>query len=533
MSDKPQIFLLGPKVPGLEGALDRLEDVGYEWTPFDTLAKDRKGVAVMPIGRETDFALSEEEFRKKRAQFPSLEWIAVYSGRLKVKLHYLHGLGFNSIFQIPLDEELFTNRIFEIEPLLIPQKELRFDHLLRVNLPLLRELEVAPFDVFIYLPSNRRIMLYFREGHPVEKAQLEKFEKHRNYSLFIRKSDIAKYKTFTSDSLLKIKLADSMSDDEKIANVQENVQILMGPFFEEGELSDEEGRQTIRQLQESLRGLQIRPNLERETLESLEKLASQKMTNASHSNNVAAYCALFGIALGMKNIDELRLGGLLHDVGLADMPMELLGRDEKKMSAEDRARYHLHPGNGKTDVINRKVPVTETVLNMILLHHERPDGSGYPYGKKKEEIPVEAQICAFADEFDKLTSLREGYSCYSAKDALLLMAGELGDPPAAVYNPEIHRPILEFYLKSPAPNASAASPASSADGVASGHGQVILRARPGTVERKKFQDPILLNDLRAQLPPLPAGKVPIDADILPEVEALEKETEFYFFEKKS
>lgn len=531
MSGKPQIFLLGPNVPGLEGVFERLADVGYDLTPLDENANALKGVAVLSIGRDTDFRQLEESLTRRRKANSQMEWIALFSGRLKLKLHYLHGLGFNSIYQIPLDEELFTNRVFEIEPLVIPQKELKFDHLLRVNLPLLRELDRAPFDVFMYLPSNRRIMLYFREGHPVERAQLEKFEKHKNYSLFIRKSDIAKYKSFTSDSLLKIKAAEGLSDDQKIATIQENVQIMMGPFFVDGELSDEEGRQTVRQLQESLRGLQMRPNLERETLESLEKLASQKMTNASHSNNVAAYCALFGIALGMKNIDELRLGGLLHDVGLADMPVELLGRDEKKMSAEDRARYHLHPGNGKTDVINRNVPVTETVLNMILLHHERPDGSGYPYGKKKDEIPVEAQICALADEFDKLTSLREGYLCYSARDAMLLISGKLGEPPLPVFNPEVHQPIIDFYLSSPQEKGIATgAPATGGDAA---HGQVILRARPGTVERKKFNDPVLLNDLVPQMPPLPEGKMPIPEDILPEVVALEKETEFYFFEMKS
>lgn len=532
MSDKPQIFLLGPAVPGLEGAFERLADVGYEWVPLDDKTKNLKGVAVLAIGRDTDYAALEPELERKRKANPDMEWIAVFSGRLKVKLHYLHGLGFNSIYQIPLDEELFTNRIFELEPLVVPQKELKFDHLLRVNLPLLRELDRAPFDVFMYLPSNRRIMLYFREGQPVEKAQLEKFEKHKNYSLFIRKSDIAKYKTFTSDSLLRIKAAEGLSDDAKIASIQENVHIMMGPFFADGELSDEEGRQTVRQLQEALRGLQIKPNLERETLQSLEKLAAQKMTNASHSNNVAAYCALFGIALGLQNIDELRLGGLLHDVGLADLPVELLGRDEKKMSPEDRARYHLHPGNGRTDVINRNVPVTETVLDMILLHHERPDGSGYPYGKKKDEIPVAAQICAFADEFDKLTSLREGYLCYSARDAMLLLSGQLGEPAPAVFNPEVHQPIVDFYLsEAPGAAAGAATGAPATGGDAS-HGQVILRARPGSVERKKFKNPVLLNDLVPTMPPLPEGRIPIPEDILPEVVALEKETEFHFFEKK-
>lgn len=523
MSDKPQIFLLGASVPGLEGPLERLTDVGYGLTNLAVMGDGQKGVAVLAIGRETDIAKLEPELTKLRNAHPDQEWIAIFSGRLKVKLHHLHAMGFGSIFQIPLDEELFTNRIFELVPLMISQKELKFDHLLRVNLPLLREVDLAPFDVFIFLPSNRKIMLYFRDGLPIEKNQIERIDRNKNYSLFIRKSEIAKYKKFASSVLLRIKGSPSLSDQEKIVYIQENIQQLMMPFFTEGEMGDEEGKQTVKQLQEMLRGLQIAPNLAEDVMVSLEKLASQKMTNASHSNNVATYCALFGVALGMLNLDELRLGGLLHDLGLADLPNELLGRDERKMSKEDRARYHLHPGNGRTDVINRKVPVTDTVLNIVLLHHERPDGSGYPYGKKKDEIPVEAQICAFADEFDKLTSLREGYLCYSAKEALLLLSGKLGEPASSVFNPDVHQPIIDFYLKTP----------EIADGKNESLGEVSVRGRPGTVERKKFAKPILINDLIPHMPPRTENQIPVPADVEFEIMALEKEIEFYFFEKKS
>lgn len=550
MSIKPQFFLLGPAVAGLSGPIDRLMDVGYQVVPFDFDKENQTGVAVLAVGRDTDFNVLEQSLLQSRKLNPDMEWIAIFSGRLKVKLHYLYGVGFNQIFQIPLDEELFTNRIFEKVPLDIAQKDLKFDHLLRVNLPLLRDLDRAPFDVFMYLPSNRRIMLYFREGLPIEKSQLEKFDKNKNYALFIRKSNIAKYKEYSAVGLLSIKDNPVLSDDEKIQTIQDNVHLMMGPFFADGEMSDEEGRQTVMQIQGILRGLQIQPSISEETLVSLEKLAAQKMTNASHSNNVAAYCALFGIALGLKNLDELRLGGLLHDVGLADLPVELLGRDEKKMSTEDRARYHLHPGNGKTDVINRKVPVTESVLNMILYHHERPDGSGYPYGKMKADIPIEAQLCSFADEFDKLTSLREGYRCYSAKEALLLLSGQAGEPASVVFNPEVHQKIVNFYL-SPSGSALVAADAGAAvvagDGAvvtggqaaveaparAGNLGEVVLRDRATKVDRKKFKKPILLSDLKAKLPALAPGQLPQVAEIEFEISALEKEVEYYFFEKKS
>lgn len=527
MSPHSQIYLLRKAQPGLVGVLDRLAEVGYILADLPEKGTAEKGVALLCLGRESKYEELEQELPRLRKLTPNLEWIALFSGKLKMKFHSLYALGFEQIYQIPLDEDLFANRIFEMLPLEIPVKELKFEHLQRVNVPVLKDVAQVPFDIFVYLPSNRKIMLYFREGVTFDAAQLERFEKHKNYPLFIRKTDIGRYKNLSGEALKKIKNTAGVSDDVKVEMVQEHVHNLMGPFFSEGELSDDEGRQTILQLQAMLRGLQVSPTLEDETIVSLEKLSSQKMTNASHSNNVATYCALFGLALGHKNLDELRLGGLLHDVGLADLPLELLGRDETSMSAEDRARYHLHPGNGKTDVVNRKVPVTETVLNMILFHHERPDGSGYPYGKKSEEIPVEAQICAFADEFDKWTSMREGYRCYTPKEAMLLLSGQLGQPADRSFNPAVHQKIVDFYLSA----GHAAGGVEIAPGTPIEVGDVkVASSKTKIHEHKKMEHGIGLEQI-AQLRPLkPGASVEIDGDIHLEVMALEKELEFYFME---
>lgn len=532
MGQKPVIFLLASPSAGIDRALERLADVGYDLVTLDEVAKDHSGVALLPIGRNFDMTRFEDGLRSLRKVNPDMEWIAVYTGRLKIKLPVLNSLGFSDVYQIPLDEELFTNRIFELVPLEISGKDLKFEHLLRVNLPLLKETDQAPFDVFLYLPSNKRIMLYFREGQAIERAQLERLEKHKNSSLFIRKPDIRKYKEFSSKALLKIKDDSGLSDEQKVVQVQENVQVLMSPFFSEAELGDAEGKQTIMQMQDMLRGLQIRPGVQAETLASLEKLAAQKMTNASHATNVGVYCALFGIALGLKNIDDLRLGGLLHDVGMADLPIELLEQDEKNMTPEDRSRYHLHPGNGRTDVLNRKVPVPEVVLNMILLHHERCDGSGYPYGKTKDEIPVEAQICAFADEFDKLTSLRQGYRCYTPKEALLLMAGRLGQPAMSVFNPEIHGKIVDFYLNPRKGMAEAVGSLRVENEGAGEIGRVKVEKQIAKkdVERKKLDHPILLNDFSKRFPVRPTTPMSYDPEVELEVQALERELEFHFLE---
>ena len=99
----------------------------------------------------------------------------------------------------------------------------------------------------------------------------------------------------------------------------------------------------------------------------------------------------------------LARAGLMHDIGKLGIPDSVLG----KHSALDESEWSLmrtHPEMGLT-LLDRAGQSSREVL-AVLYHHERLDGSGYPYGLKAEGIPVEARIVAVADTYDALTSDR-------------------------------------------------------------------------------------------------------------------------------
>lgn len=525
VSANSTLFLMMSPSASLEGFFERLSLIGWNLSIDPSDAKT-SNIAVLPISKKIDLADCGERVKEVKAINPRIMVVAVFSGKSKYKAFQFKEIGCDFIFQIPIEEELFLNRVCEWVPLDYAEEGLNFEHLMRVNLLSIKDQKTAPFDLYLYLPANKKVVRYIKENDTVDAKVLEKFDKSKNFSLFIKRSQIRKYKEFTLSVLSSHKdESGQLQVATKVENLKSDFQHLMSPFFSEAELTDEEAQQTVGQVNEILKDLEVATTISKDAVGSLETLAYQKMTNANHGQNVATYCALFGLALGRKDLEDLRLGGLLHDIGLSDMPMEILFKGEAGLTGEDKSRYRLHPGNGQLEVKNRKIPANETVMNMILFHHERPNGLGYPYGKKGAEIPVEAYICALADEFDKLTSLRDGHRCYSSIEAMELISGKLTGVPHELYYAPVHQPIIEFFLKkhqemqSATPSSKAAAPSKVATKVAVEFNDAYVGSH--------WSNPITLSSLAALIDNK-TEKLEFDSSTEEELNIYAQELEFYF-----
>jgi len=126
---------------------------------------------------------------------------------------------------------------------------------------------------------------------------------------------------------------------------------------------------------------------------------------AGHSERVSALSVLIGrhMELTAAELDVLRLGALLHDIGKIGLSDAIL-RKPGPLTVEEYDQLKRHPGQGAR--ILRQVPFLAPHIPIVELHHERPDGRGYPFGLRGDEIPVAARIVHVADAFDAITSAR-------------------------------------------------------------------------------------------------------------------------------
>lgn len=124
-----------------------------------------------------------------------------------------------------------------------------------------------------------------------------------------------------------------------------------------------------------------------------------------HSLNLAIYCNLFGQWLNLNPTDlrDLTIAALFHDIGVLNISKEIVYKPDKLLE-EEFSIIRNHSEYGRDILANLDLP--SPVVDSVLHHHERFDGSGYPTGIKNDEIPIYAKIIAITDTYDAMVSYR-------------------------------------------------------------------------------------------------------------------------------
>ncbi|HXF30776.1 MAG TPA: HD domain-containing phosphohydrolase [Solirubrobacterales bacterium] len=142
----------------------------------------------------------------------------------------------------------------------------------------------------------------------------------------------------------------------------------------------------------------------------------QDSYTANHANEVAELAVAVGARLGIEGVelDRLRYGALLHDVGKIGIPAEIL-RKPGPLNSEERARMDEHTAIGARML--ERIPFLAPVAPLVRSAHERHDGGGYPDGLRGEQIPRGAMVIATCDAFHAMTSDRSYRKAMSLTDA--------------------------------------------------------------------------------------------------------------------
>ncbi|HET9192783.1 MAG TPA: HD domain-containing phosphohydrolase [Vicinamibacterales bacterium] len=178
----------------------------------------------------------------------------------------------------------------------------------------------------------------------------------------------------------------------------------------------EEERQRARQMSE----------LHLATIEALALAIDAKdQTTYNHVGRVELYASSLARALGMSEADQqaVKTAALLHDIGKLAVPEHILAKPGP-LTPDEFQKVRMHPQIG-ADIINA-VPFPYPVAPLVLHHHERWDGRGYPMGLKGEQIPLGARILCLVDYFDALTSDRPYHKPLSIDAAAALIQEEAG-----------------------------------------------------------------------------------------------------------
>lgn len=278
----------------------------------------------------------------------------------------------------------------------------------------------APCDLFLRSRTGSYV-LYAGRGRLFDSPQRQKLRSAGLNSLFIRREEASLYFAFLKDTLVSLVQNPSTPAAVKAKAVHSSCREVLRQVLEEPRAA------FLAQAEEI-----IAPTVDLivsggEALRHLIDLTAYDHSTYVHSTNVG----IFAVALTRKvfghsaehDLKRLGAGFFLHDLGKRQIPIEILNKPGA-LTGEERQIVNLHPEDGYRLLLDSSLLSAEVEV-IILQHHERDDGSGYPYGLKAGDIHPYARICRLVDVYEALTSKRPYHAQRSTYDALKLMREEV------------------------------------------------------------------------------------------------------------
>ncbi len=235
----------------------------------------------------------------------------------------------------------------------------------------------------------------------------EKIDKYHIKDVFVQRKDHDEYEKDTQEYLKNIADNPNIPVELKSEILHEMAADVIDDLLD-GDINTEKIEQANEIIKDTV-GLLLK---DKNAIKAMLKVTSHDYYTYTHSVNVSTYALGFGVFLGLKEeqLNLLGKAGIMHDIGKRKINSDIINKNGK-LTDEEFNEIKKHPTYG-VELLKELGETDQRLLNIVEQHHEKIDGSGYPYGLKAQEIDPFAQVMSIVDIFDALTTKR------SYKDAM-------------------------------------------------------------------------------------------------------------------
>lgn len=276
----------------------------------------------------------------------------------------------------------------------------------------------APVD--LYVNKGKELSLMFRKTQGLSSDAYEEISKVTD-RLYYDKEASVDWQALVETNLSAI-LSSHLPTEGKAAVAYGSAARQTQQTFED---FNEKGYDAANVTVESINKLMDEPG----AMESFFQLTVHDYYTYTHSVHVYIYASLLTRAIigdeNEKFLKELGVGFLLHDIGKKDISTAILNK-KGKLDEEEWKEIKKHPGTGYDLLTKVSGGLSEEVTQIVLQHHEKVDGSGYPKGLKDSDIGRFGRICGIADVYDALTTRRSYKEAMSKMTAFTIMQDSPG-----------------------------------------------------------------------------------------------------------
>ena len=278
-----------------------------------------------------------------------------------------------------------------------------------------------PFALYFRSGLDQPFVLYCERKTEFTSEARTRLHQNRIEQLFISSRDRGHYSRYVAANLAGILDDPKLTVREKSAILYDSAQAVVEDVLKKPSerAHIERGKAIVQRTVEFMRSEDF-------LLEHLLRTISCDYYLYTHSVNVVAYSIALAMRAGYVDpatLREVANGALLHDVGETQLDRKIVNK-RGALSREEWLQVKRHPEAGCA-VLEKSGGVGEISLDIVLHHHEKLNGKGYPHGLSGSEISVFVRIVSIADIFDALTTERHHQKARSTFEALKLMGDSM------------------------------------------------------------------------------------------------------------
>lgn len=302
--------------------------------------------------------------------------------------------GFTDYFYFPMDRTLLSITLHQAEKFILGTS---YEQFIPIGISNIKLAEKLDFELNLFLPANNRYIKINNAGAIVDSSLAKRIESSMVGQLFIKESDLTLYHKFLSSRLKGLKPA---SNDIK-KSVRTLFQELLSPrnsVFDDGKKFMNFANQLMLECINS-------PDLFNLQKELLSSLGNHSDGLYERSQKIATIGGLIALATGRAKPEDVVIAALFCDLGLAQIPENILEKEFKDLSEEETNIYFLHVHKSLNILGSKKIVLLPYVREAISDHHEKFDGKGYPNQKPGFKLSELTQILSFSIQFEELTRI--------------------------------------------------------------------------------------------------------------------------------
>jgi len=363
---------------------------------------------------------TNEWVQSVKMNFPGCHIIVLHSASPPLDFDTVKKNGADEVMHINFDREFISDMVLQLAPVDMEGDNIPITALMPVDL---RDMEAdvdINFDVYVHLPMNHRSVVLRKSGDCVDEKHLDKF-KNLKQQMYIKKTQMSAFFEYARTVLSMRNAALPISMTEKFHRSKKAIYEIMAQFLNGAATDYQQGKLIYERCKSVVQDFELtRDRPTQEIFEEIFRFTGNNRTLYHDCICLSAYGAYFAQLLGwnQEKRENAAIAGLLHNIGLAQMPVATGDKPVESYTPEELREYHLYPERSVVMVKSKKVPLAQEIADGIGQHRENPAGTGFPKKLDGGSLSDMGKLMEIAYRFHELTSLREGQPAMRPAQAL-------------------------------------------------------------------------------------------------------------------